>query len=89
MSSFEYQNSTISKYRAGTIDDPYIDITESKKVINNTIQLNEVPAFLNKVQIDNYVEIPNMSLDELEKMSTGWIIRKPLSIFIQLQKVKC
>lgn len=67
MSSFEYQNSTISKYRAGTIDDPYIDITESKKVINNTIQLNEVPAFLNKVQIDNYVEIPNMSLDELEK----------------------
>ncbi|MBA9087628.1 hypothetical protein FHR92_004113 [Fontibacillus solani] len=67
MSSFEYQKSTISKYRSGTIDDPYIDITESKKVINNTIQLNEIPVFLNKVQIDNYVEVPSTSLDELER----------------------
>ncbi|MNO37868.1 hypothetical protein D3C76_279590 [compost metagenome] len=67
MSSFEYQKSTISKYRSGTIDDPYIDITESKKVINNTIQLNEIPVFLNKIQIDHYVEVPSTSLDELER----------------------
>jgi hypothetical protein len=58
MSSFNYQNSTITKYRAGTSSDPYIDITESKKVINGVIQLNEIPVSLNKVRITGYYELP-------------------------------
>ncbi|MBT2759831.1 SGNH/GDSL hydrolase family protein [Paenibacillus sp. ISL-20] len=58
MSAFDYLNSTITKYRAGTSDDPYIDITESRKVIKGQIQLNEIPVFLNKVKINNMFEIP-------------------------------
>lgn len=65
MSSFNYQNSTITKYRAGTSADPYIDITESKKVINGVIQLNEIPVSLNKVRIAGYYELPTSSTSDL------------------------
>lgn len=67
MSSFDYQDSTITKYRAGTSDDPYIDITEDKKVINGQFLLNEIPVLLNKVRIDNMFEVPQTSSDPLRE----------------------
>ncbi|MNO78989.1 hypothetical protein D3C76_701450 [compost metagenome] len=57
MSSFNYQKSTLTKYRAGTVEDPFIDIVETKKVINGQIQLNEIPVFLNKVKINDMFEV--------------------------------
>ena len=65
MSSFDYKRSTITKYRAGTANDPYIDITETKKVINNVIQLDEIPVSFNKVRINNMYEAPNTYTGDL------------------------
>lgn len=59
MSSFDYQKSTITKYRAGTSSDPYIDITETKPVVNGQIQLNEIPVSLYKVRIPDMFEVPH------------------------------
>ncbi|GAF07581.1 WD40 repeat domain-containing protein [Paenibacillus pini] len=69
MSSFDFGKSTITKYRAGTSGDQYIDISESKKVINGTILLSEIPDFDNKVKIPNMFEVPrtnNSSLKDKE-----------------------
>ncbi|MFC3749255.1 hypothetical protein [Paenibacillus sp. GCM10012306] len=65
MSAFDYQNSTITKYRVGTSSDPYIDITESKKVFNGVLQLNEIPVALNKVRISGYFEVPTSENNNL------------------------
>ncbi|MWV44981.1 hypothetical protein GRF59_15265 [Paenibacillus sp. HJL G12] len=67
MSSFDYQNSTITKYRTGTSDDPFIDIIETKKVINGQIQLNEIPILLNKVRINYMFEVPSTYTDTLKE----------------------
>lgn len=57
MSVFDYKLSTITKYRSGTVGDPFLPVTESKKIINNAIQLSEIPVFFNKVTITGYVEV--------------------------------
>lgn len=67
MSSFDYQRSTITKYRTGTSEDPFIPVTETKKVINGQILLNEIPVFTNKVKIENMFEVPNSDTDELQE----------------------
>ncbi|MNH66520.1 hypothetical protein D3C73_185530 [compost metagenome] len=65
MSSFDYKKSTITRYRSGNSDDPYIDITEQKKIINGQILLNEIPVLSNKVRITDYFEVPNSNTKEL------------------------
>lgn len=68
MSAFDYKLSTITKYRAGTIADPYIDITESKKIVNNQILLSEIPVKKNRVIISGYVEIDEVPKTGLESI---------------------
>jgi len=53
MSAFDYKLRTITKYRAGTADDPYIDITESMKIVNQILP-SEIPVKLNRVTIQGY-----------------------------------
>ncbi|MNO37869.1 hypothetical protein D3C76_279600 [compost metagenome] len=65
MSAFDYQKSTLTKYRSGASNDPYIDITESKRIMNGVIQLSEIPVVLNKVRITNYFEVPNSNIKKL------------------------
>ncbi|MBX4147495.1 glycosyl hydrolase family 28-related protein [Paenibacillus lautus] len=67
MSAFDYLRSTITQYRAGTSDDPYIDITESRKVIKAQIQLNEIPVFTNKVKINSMFEVPPTDTSDLKE----------------------
>lgn len=67
MSAFDYLKSTITQYRAGTSDDPYIDITESRKVIRGQIQLNEIPVFANKVRINNMFEVPPTDTSDIKE----------------------
>ncbi|WP_440110399.1 hypothetical protein [Paenibacillus sp. QZ-Y1] len=67
MSSFDYQLSTITKYRAGTSTDPYLDITETKPVVNGQIQLNEIPVPLYKVRIPDMFEVPHTSKSDLKE----------------------
>ncbi|MEW9096541.1 MAG: hypothetical protein AB2417_15790 [Clostridiaceae bacterium] len=50
--------------RKGTVDDPYVDITEKLTVINNNIQLHEIPSEFERVVIDGYTEI---MLDKYEE----------------------
>ncbi|MFB9274916.1 right-handed parallel beta-helix repeat-containing protein [Cohnella cellulosilytica] len=72
MSSFDYDLSTITKYRAGTSEDPYIPITEAGKVSNNHIVLAEIPVRLNGVTITGYFECKEMP--ETGLPSTGFIV---------------
>lgn len=65
MSSFDYLRSTITKYRSGSIDDPYVDITESRRIINGQIQLSEIPVVSTKVRVLKYFEVPSTNLEEL------------------------
>ncbi|QDH19548.1 hypothetical protein [Saccharibacillus brassicae] len=67
MSSFDYQKSTLTKYRKGTSDDPYIDITETKTVVNGQIQLNEIPASSTKVRISGMFELPQTNKNPLKE----------------------
>ncbi|WP_440118489.1 hypothetical protein [Paenibacillus sp. QZ-Y1] len=67
MSSFDYQLSTITKYRAGTSTDPYLDISETKPVVNGQIQLNEIPVPLYKVRIPDMFEVPHTSKSDLKE----------------------
>lgn len=43
--------------RAGTIEDPYIPLTEQVKIINNKTQLDEIPDEFHHVVINGLVEI--------------------------------
>lgn len=45
------------KYRAGTPQDPYVDITETRVIVDGQIQLVEIPVLLDHVNIENYVEV--------------------------------
>lgn len=46
------------RYRAGTAQDPYVDVSETRTIINGQIQLSEIPVKLDHVYISqDYVEI--------------------------------
>ncbi|WP_217595312.1 hypothetical protein [Cohnella sp. GbtcB17] len=64
--SIEYRPSTITKYRAGTLEDPYIPITESRKIINGQILLSEVPVRSNRVIIANHTEVQEIPAGGLQ-----------------------
>lgn len=57
MTAFDYLSSTITKYRAGTLEDPYVPISESKKIINNQAQLSEIPVKMSKVHAAGFIEV--------------------------------
>lgn len=63
MSNLEYELSPVAKYRKGTEDDPFILITQQQKVINQRIQLSEIPSFKHKVLIDGYIEVQEKESD--------------------------
>ncbi|WP_339198622.1 hypothetical protein MKY95_10225 [Paenibacillus sp. FSL P4-0176] len=67
MSSFDYQKSTLTKYRNGTSIDPYIDITETKTVVNGQILLDEIPVYISKVKIANMFESPSKNRNVLKE----------------------
>ncbi|MDI4647405.1 hypothetical protein [Cohnella hashimotonis] len=64
--SIEYRPSTITKYRAGTLEDPYIPITESKKIINSQVLLSEIPVRRNRVIIADYIEVQEVPASGLQ-----------------------
>jgi hypothetical protein len=72
LSAFDYKLSTITMYRSGTIDDPFIPITESKKIINQQILLSEIPVSLNGVTITGFFEYKNVPPSGLA--GTGFIV---------------
>jgi hypothetical protein len=44
-------------YRKGTTDDPYVDRSDSLKIVNNIVSLHEIPDKFNHVVIEGYTEI--------------------------------
>jgi hypothetical protein len=70
--SIEYTPSTITKYRSGKIDDPFLPLSESKKIINQQIQLAEIPVSKNGVTIQGYVENKTIPIGGLS--ATGFIV---------------
>jgi hypothetical protein len=59
--SFEFNNPLIMTLRSGSSEDPFININDTRKIINNTIYLNELPDSFNKVSISGYYETTNSS----------------------------
>lgn len=53
----QYNDSMRILWRNNTQDDPYIDKTESLKIINNRIVLSEIPAEFHRVMINGYTEV--------------------------------
>ncbi|NBI28579.1 hypothetical protein [Chengkuizengella marina] len=66
--SFEYNDPILTKRRAGTDDDPYIDISESVLVVNSKALLKEIPDRFHKVKVTGdaveWVEKSSGELDE-------------------------
>lgn len=82
MSTFnDMAQNFIYEKRSGTIDDPYVPITESFKIINNLILLSEIPSEFDHVTVtgnnvtwtevynDDYIDIDNFKVD----YNTGFI----------------
>ena len=42
--------------RSGTLDDPFVQISESFKIINSKIVLTEIPDPINRVLVTNFIE---------------------------------
>lgn len=55
----QYNDPFLIIWRAGTPDDPYIDKTDTLKIINNQIVLSEIPDEFNHVTISGYTEVYN------------------------------
>lgn len=53
----QYNDSIRIIWRNNTQDDPYVDKTESLKIINNRIVLSEIPTEFQRVLINGYTEI--------------------------------
>ncbi|RNB52686.1 hypothetical protein EDM57_21095 [Brevibacillus gelatini] len=53
----QYNDSIRIIWRSNTQDDPYVDKTESLKIINNRIVLSEIPTEFHRVLINGYTEI--------------------------------
>lgn len=66
MSDFDYGYSTITKYRSGDSDDPYIPVTQTEKIINQKIILSEIPVIENGVQIPGLHEYKEIPLSGME-----------------------
>lgn len=55
----QYNDPFLIIWRAGTADDPYIDKTDTLKIVNNQIVLSEIPDEFNHVTISGYAEVYN------------------------------
>jgi hypothetical protein len=53
----EYNESVRIEWRKGTAEDPYIDMLEHHKIINNKIVLSEIPVEFHRVVINGFSEI--------------------------------
>lgn len=53
----QYNNPIRIIWRAGTVEDPYVDISESWRIINDKIVLTEIPDEFYRVRITNYIEV--------------------------------
>ncbi|MFC8688137.1 hypothetical protein [Brevibacillus porteri] len=53
----QYNDSVRILWRKGDIQDPFVDKTESLKIINNRIVLSEIPTEFHRVIINGYTEI--------------------------------
>ncbi|WP_068794321.1 hypothetical protein [Brevibacillus laterosporus] len=60
--NFQYNDPLLIEWRKGDESDPYIDRTETHKIINNRIVLTEIPAEFHRVEIYGYSEIDNANL---------------------------
>lgn len=54
---FQYNDPIVIVWRNGTPEDPYVDISESRNIINNLMVLTEIPDEFTHVSIDGYTEI--------------------------------
>jgi len=54
---FQYNDPILITWRLGTVDDPYIPRTDTKKIINNEIVLFEIPDKFSHVTVDGYTEV--------------------------------
>jgi hypothetical protein len=52
-----YNDGIIISWRAGTANDPYVNKSDVKKVVNNVIPLDEIPSEFSHVTISGYFEI--------------------------------
>ena len=57
MAFLQYNDPLHIVWRKGTLDDPYVEKTDTLKIVNNIIVLSEIPSELDHVVIDNYVEV--------------------------------
>jgi hypothetical protein len=58
MSIYDYKDPILGKRRKGTIEDPFVDISQTVQVESNSVaQLAEVPDRFNRVTIPNMVEV--------------------------------
>ncbi|MGG0797410.1 hypothetical protein ABE137_26045, partial [Brevibacillus laterosporus] len=61
--NFQYNDPLLIEWRKGDESDPYIDRTETHKIINNRIVLTEIPAEFHRVEIYGYSEIDQRKPD--------------------------
>ncbi|PPB12818.1 hypothetical protein [Brevibacillus laterosporus] len=61
--NFQYNDPLLIEWRKGDETDPYIDRTETHKIINNRIVLSEIPAEFHRVEIYGYSEIDQRKPD--------------------------
>lgn len=54
----------IWKLRSGTNGDPYVELTDRKKIIHGRIALHEVPSFSYKVNINGFYEVSKEEYEE-------------------------
>ncbi|OPH61709.1 hypothetical protein BC351_00255 [Paenibacillus ferrarius] len=76
--SLKYDNPLIYERRSGKSDDPFIVKSESHKIINGNILLDEIPVQLNRVQIASYFEVINKTSHTLE--SNQFLVDYPTGI---------
>lgn len=67
MNTFEYSNLLFIQWRTGSVDDPYVDLVENRKISKNTIVLHEIPDEVYRVRITGYTE---QTMEQYKKTKT-------------------
>ncbi len=68
-----YNIITQFQYRKGTEEDPFIEITESKVIIDGIIILTEIPDDFNHVKIIDFNEIYSNNIIETNQFYVDYI----------------
>ena len=56
---FQYNDPLLITWRKGTTDDPYVDKSDTLKIINQQVYLSEIPSSFDHVTISGYTEVYN------------------------------